>query len=96
MASTKRNPAPVAGRVTVPVTSIAALTLAHPVFPLSAERALTYKLEAPREYYITGAWGVKDVLEGDILTDDGIDYIVRTVKTWTTPVAYTKIIMERP
>ena len=95
MASTKRNPAVSSGRVTIPVTCLATLTLAHPIMPVDPETAEKYHLQAPRKSYITGAFAVVDVAAGDILTEATVDYIVRAVAKWGAPREYTKIIMER-
>jgi len=98
-ASTKRNPAPVNGVVGAAVTNLSNLQLAFTPFPVSPETAEKYKLESPRKIYVTGIFGIPDVIEGDTMTVDdaefaGQSFVLRAVGKWTKPVIYTKIYME--
>ncbi len=91
-ASTKRNPAPVGGKVGVPVTKLASLAIAA-LRPVSAEVADYYRLNSPREVFLTFAYNAPDVLEGDVMTVAGVDYNVHAVGAWPTPDGYTEIIV---
>ena len=95
-ASTKRNPSAVGGKIGAPVTKLASLTLSHAPVPVHPDTIEKYKLASPRKAFQTGAFGIVDVLEGDLLTTGGIDYHVRAVgATPGSPVEYTEIIMEQ-
>lgn len=94
-ASTKRSPAPVAGKVGAPATKLATLTLFCVPMPLSPEVAEKYKLSSPRKSFTTGFMGVADVIEGDVLTVGGVDYHIRAIGPYTIPVAYTELILEQ-
>ncbi len=92
--STKRNPAAVNGVVGAAVTNLSSLTLAYTPYPVSPETAEKYKLQSPRKVWSGGAFGTPDVLEGDLLTWNGIDYVIRAVAKWVSPVLYTKFYFE--
>jgi hypothetical protein len=95
-ASTKRTPTAVLGKVGAAVTNIASLALAYAPVPFDDENIERYKFKSPRKAFITGVFGVVDVLEGDILTANNIDYHVRAVGSFSgTPVEFTEILMEK-
>jgi hypothetical protein len=95
-ATTKRTPAAVAGKITAPVAKLTALVLAYAPVPASPEIIDKYQLKSPRKAFLTGAFGVVDVLEGDLLTADGVEYHVRAVGPFkSSPVQFTEIIMEQ-
>lgn len=95
-ATTKRSPAAVAGKIGAPVAKLTSLTLSHAPVPVHPDTIEKYQLKSPRKAYQTGAFGLVDVLEGDILTTNGVDYHVRAVgATPGSPVEYTEIIMEQ-
>jgi hypothetical protein len=94
-ASTKRNPAPIAGKVGAAAVHLAAVELAYEPIPVSPEVVEKYKLQSPRKTFVTGAFGNPDILEGDLLCVSGADYIVRAVGKFTAPVAYLKLIVEQ-
>jgi len=85
-ASTKRNPAPVAGRIGAPVTSLSSLAVT-PLWPAGAETVRTLDLNSPREfkecYHVPMTTTLPDVLEGDILVVGETDYPVHYVGEWT-------------
>jgi hypothetical protein len=93
-ASTKRNPAPVSGKVGPAITNLASVTLAFDPIPVSNEDAEKYKLQSPRKSYGTGVRGNPDILEGDVMIVSGVSYIIRWVGKVTAPVLYTGILME--
>lgn len=95
-ATTKRSPAAVAGKIGAPVANLTALALAFvPYEAFSPEVIERYKVSSARKLFITGAFAVVDVVEGDVLSYGGIDYHVRAVGKWTSPVVYTQIVMEQ-
>lgn len=92
-ATTKRNPAPVAGKVGAAVAYLAGLAVT-PVMPVSKQIIEMYRLNSPRETYVTYADGSPDVVEGDEMTIDGVTYFVRGAQPWPgTP--YLEIVIER-
>jgi hypothetical protein len=95
-ATTKRSPAATAGKIGTPVIHLASLALAYAPIPASPEVIDKYQLKSPRKAFITGVFGNADVLEGDILTANSIDYHVRAVGSFAgSPVEFTEIIMEQ-
>ncbi|HMN11833.1 MAG TPA: hypothetical protein PKD55_05855 [Bellilinea sp.] len=92
-ASTKRNPAAVAGKVGAPVSHLASLSIL-PVMPVTSQIVEMYRLQSPRESYVTYAEEA-DVLEGDTLTAAGIEYRVRAVSPWPGAAGYLEIVIER-
>ena len=85
--STKRNPAPVAGRVTAAVAYLSGLT-ATPLWPLRPETVQALGIASPREMkecFVVPATGtaLADIREGDILVHGGGEYIVDSVAEWT-------------
>ena len=85
-ASTKRNPAPVAGRITAPVASLASI-LITPLYPVSPQTVSILALNSPREtkeafHCPTSGTTLPDVVEGDILTVAAVDYIVISAAEW--------------
>lgn len=93
-ASTKRNPAAVAGVVGVPVTKLTSLSVLPPM-PVSPQIVELYRLHSPRESFVTYADGAPDVLEGDELTISTTTYRVRAVGEWPTDRAFVEIVLER-
>ena len=94
-ASTKRNPAPVAGMVGAAVTNLASVTLAYAPYPAHPDTVEKYHLKSPRKTYVAEIQDVVDILEGDIITVGGVDYKAVVVLQWTAPVEHTKILMEK-
>lgn len=86
-ASTKRNPAAVAGRIGAPATNLSSL-LITPLWPVSQETIRTLDLNSPRErkecfHVPSGSTTLPDVREGDILAVAGTDYPIDWVGEWT-------------
>lgn len=86
-ASTKRNPAPVAGRITAPVTSLSSILITQ-LWPVSPQTVSILALNSPREakecYHVpVGTTTLPDVREGDVLTVSATDYIVISAAEWT-------------
>jgi hypothetical protein len=94
-ASTKRNPAAVNGKVTTAVTRLTGVVLAFDPIPVTPEEVEKYKLNTVRKNYGTGVMGNPDILEGDVMTVSGVDYIIRAVGKITSPVLYTAVLMEK-
>lgn len=84
-ASTKRNPAPVAGRTTAAVAYLTAL-LVTPLWPVSNETVRQLDINSPREmketFHVPTGDTLPDVREGDILTVAGVDYPVFWAGEW--------------
>lgn len=85
-ASTKRNPAPVAGITTAPIANIVSM-LVTPLWPLQPETIAQLDINSPREYkecfhVPTSGDTLPDVKEGDILTVAAIDYPVLYAGEW--------------
>jgi len=93
-ATTKRNPAAVGGKVNAPVAHLAELAIV-PIMPVTPQIAEYYRLNSPRETYVTYAEGTPDVLEGDILTTGGTSYRVQSVAPWRTHNAFIEIIVQQ-
>lgn len=93
-ASTKRNPAAVGGKRGAPVAHLASLDIL-PLMPVSAQIADYYRLNSPRESYVTYTAGAVDVLEGDVMTVAAVDYRVEAASPWPGDNAYTEIILLR-
>lgn len=92
-ASTKRNPAAVAGVVAAPATYLTGLELL-PIMPVSDDIRLRYTIESPREAYVTYIQGVVDIVEGDILVVDSVSYPVRAASPWPAH-NYTEVIVDK-
>ena len=94
-ASTKRSPAAVGGKVGTQVTNIASLAIL-PLMPAGIEIAEYYRLQSPREAYVTYTQATTDVLEGDTLTVGGADYRVSGVGPWPTDNSFLEIVCQKP
>ena len=93
-ASTKRNPDAVSGKVGAPEANLTSLAI-WPLMPVNAEIVNLYRLDSPRESFVTYAQGSPDVLEGDVMTVSSTEYRVRSVGEWPCDEAYLEIILER-
>ena len=80
-ASTKRNPAAVAGKIGEPVENLTGLQIT-PLMPLDPETAVTLPLGSPREAKQTFIDTIVDIVEGDVLVVVGTEYAVRSVAEW--------------
>ena len=79
---TKRNPDPVSGIVTAPVTNLSGVKCL-PLDPVSAEIATRLELDTPHEVLQTMIEGGEDIVEGDVLTVGSAEYNIRAVEDWT-------------
>lgn len=93
-ASTKRNPAPVAGKTGKPEAYLSGLK-ALPPMPASKDVIERYQLKSPRDVFWTALEGSPDVLEGDELTVAGAVYRVRGVGPWPGANGFLEILLER-
>ena len=93
-ASTKRNPPVSGGKITAPVTNLTALEIL-PLMPVSQETVQFYKLQSPRENYVTYTIGAPDVIEGDVLTVASVDYRVVAVQPWPSNYQFLEIVVQR-
>jgi hypothetical protein len=93
-AYTKRNPAAVAGKVGAPVVNLASLRIL-PLMPTTPEILLRYRLESPREPYVTYTEGSLDVAEGDTLVIGADEYRVKGVGNWPTDRSYLEIVVDK-
>ena len=95
-ATTKRTPAATLGKIGTPTAHLSAFALAYAPVPASPDVIDKYQLKSPRKAFITGVFGTVDVIEGVVMTANGIDYHVRAVGPFNgTPVEFTEIIMEK-
>lgn len=85
VASTKRNPAPVSGRITAPVAYLTTLRVT-PLWPVSNETVRQLDINSPREmkecFAVPDGDTLPDVKEGDILTVAGVDYPIYWAGEW--------------
>lgn len=68
-----------------------------PVMPIDPQVAATMNVEAPYELMETFVDGVIDIVEGDLMTVDGIEYRVRAVGDWPfaySSTAYKALVLE--
>lgn len=93
-ASTKRNPAAAGGKVGVPVAKLASINIVPPM-PVSSEIAAYYRLQSPREAFVSYTEGTPDLLEGDILTTGAVDYRVVAAGLWPANQSYTEIVIQQ-
>jgi len=93
-ASTKRSPAAAGGKIGVKTTNLASLAIL-PLMPVTSEVIEYYRLQSPRESYMTYAQGAPDIIEGDTLTVSAVDYPVIAVQPWPTDTNYLEIIVQR-
>lgn len=91
-ATTKRNPAKSSSKIGVPVSNLTAFAILPPM-PVSQQISEYYRLESPRESYVTYTQAATDVLEGDVLTTGGLSYRVIAAAPWPTDRAYLEIVM---
>ena len=99
-ASTKRSPAPVAGRITAPVASLSSV-LITPLWPVTPQTTAILALNSPREFleaYHCPASGttLPDIIEADVLTVGAVDYIVYSAAVWTdTDVPTLHLVVQK-
>jgi hypothetical protein len=93
-ATTSRNPAAVSGKVGTPEGYLSSLAIL-PLMPVTPDIVEKYRLNSPRETFVTYVQDQPDILEGDLLTVSSVDYRVRAVGEWPTDRDYLEIIVER-
>lgn len=86
-ASTKRSEDLGSGRKGAPIANLASVAVT-PLWPLQPETVRELNINSPREYkecYHVPAAGASlpDILERDVLTHGGSDYIVYSVAEWS-------------
>jgi hypothetical protein len=81
-ASTKRNPAPVAGKIGPPVAYLASLQCA-PVDPAQQEILLRTKIETPHKVLQTYVLGDYDIRENDTFVVGSGEFTIIHVGEWT-------------
>lgn len=81
-ASTKRSPAASGGKRGVPTTFIATLQCA-PLDPVDPETRQRLAINTPHELLQTFVDAGLDILEGDILVVDSVDYPIRSAAQWS-------------
>lgn len=95
LASTKRNPAAVNGKVGAPLVHLDEIRIV-PLMPVSPETAEQYQLRSPRETKQTFVEGASDIQEGDRLVVAGVEYVIRAVGEWTGADAdYREVLVEQ-
>lgn len=99
-ATTKRYPAAAGGKVGAAAANLAALAVI-PLMPINPDLLPVVDLEAPREAKVTYAFAdsdgvLPDVIEGDLVTVSGTEYITRSVAEWPRPAggSFLEIILE--
>lgn len=94
-ASTKRSPAVAGGKVASPVVNVSSVLIV-PLCPVSAALIQELQIKSPREMKETFAFGALDILEGDILTVSGVDYLINYVKEYSRPAdgSYLHILLQ--
>lgn len=93
-AETLRNPPAVGGKIGAPASNLTALKILA-LMPVSPEIAQLYRLNSPREAYVTYTQGSPDVLEGDVLVIGAASYRIRGVGPWLTDRNFLEIIVEQ-
>lgn len=63
-----------------------------PLDPLGQELANRLNLQSPYELKQTVVDGSTDIVEGDVLTVDGVDYPVRSVGEWDWTLGSTRFL----
>lgn len=98
-ASTKRNPAPVSGKVGAPVTHLPLVIVTEPLPPSQETRKDTlerYQIKSPVDMFTSYTIGTPDILNGDLLIVGEVTYNVRAAVPWRGLGAdYTELILER-
>jgi len=85
VASTKRSPAVAGGKVGEPVSHLTDI-LIMPLMPAGEDIRAEAALNSPREAKETYC-REEDIIEGDHLVVEGVEYIIRWVGEWPWPDA---------
>jgi hypothetical protein len=94
-ASTKRTPAKAGGKVGVPATNLASVSIVNPL-PIDPELKERYEIEAARRAWFTFSDTGADILAGDLLTVSGVftDAKIIAIAPWPADLAYQEIIVS--
>lgn len=95
-ASTKRPPAPVAGKRGVPETHLTGVKCT-PLYPVDPELRERLALESPHTLWQIFVADGTDIVAGDVLVYGGKDYPVKAVAPWEWPSsgqAFGAVIVE--
>jgi hypothetical protein len=93
-ASTKRNPAQVAGKTGAASAYLAGLKIL-PLMPVSKEIEERYQLKSPRLSYVTYIQGAPDIVNGDVLRVATVDYKVIGAPPWPTDNSFLELVVEK-
>jgi len=98
LASTKRQPPASGGKVPPPATYLTDVPVVPPL-PVNPETVATLQLNSPREAketFVMQGDPLPDIQEGDSITIDGVEYIIRSVAEWQRPVygSFLHLIIE--
>ena len=93
LASTKRSPEAVGGKIGAPEPKLLGLSIA-PLMPVDPETAAGLPLNSPRESKQTFVEGVLDIMEGDWLVVGGTEYAIRSVAEWPGDEAFLHLVVE--
>jgi len=97
MANTKRNPAPVAGKIGAAVTHLTDLHIVPPL-PVSAEVAGRFGINSPRENKVTYLDTIEgvlpDVREGDQMVIGSTTYLVQAAGEWPGSISVLEVILS--
>jgi len=99
-ASTKRNADLGSGRTGAAAENLASIAIT-PLWPLDGGIVQSLALQSPREFLMTfhvpvDGESLPDVLEGDILTVDSVDYPIQYVDDWTDgTIPCLRIVVQR-
>jgi hypothetical protein len=93
-AITKRNPAKSGGKVGAPVEHLTGLKIL-PLMPVSKEIQEKYQLKSPRLSFVTYIQDVTDILHGDVLVVDSVDYNIIASSPWVGIWECLELVVEK-
>ena len=92
--STTRSPDISGGKRGTPAANLSGLSLT-PLDPVDPELAQRLHLDTPHELLQTFVEGDLDILEGDILVVDSVEYPIRSVAKWEWKDTYfCRLVIE--
>jgi hypothetical protein len=65
-----------------------------PLMPVTPEIIERYQIQSPRQTFVVYVEGTLDILNGDILVFESVDYPVRGIGPWPTDKAFLETIVE--
>lgn len=92
-ANVLRSPAMASGKVGTPASHLSDIPIL-PLMPVTPEILELYKIKSPREKYVTYVQNSVDILEGDVLVVDSLQFLVKAVGPWLNPRPYLEVIVE--